>query len=105
MKMNNNLWKYYIDFQNELINEIQSNEISYRDDCLLIEKNDWEKLIYNKINPNNKNINNTRYIKKEIPEFIENISSFLKILRKNIIIKLVSKDLVTDFYKKKDLIS
>ena len=54
-----NLWKIYTSFQKELINRIENQEISTRDDCFLIEKNDWERFIYNKINPYNlKNNNN-----------------------------------------------
>ena len=54
----NNLWNIYTSFQKELINKIESQEITARDSCFLIEKNDWEKLIYNKINSFNQNNNN-----------------------------------------------
>ena len=101
--MDNYLWKNYISFQKELINRIQSHEILPRDDCFLIEENDWERFIYNKINPYNQTKNNILYIHKKV-EFIENISSALKILKNNKKIKLVKKDLIAALYKVNDLI-
>ena len=101
--MSNYLYKNYISLRKELINLIQNNEIFTRDDCFLIEKNNWEKLIYNKINPYNKNKSNTFDEENQIPLFIENISSALKILRNNKMLKLVKKDLIAAFYQEEGL--
>jgi len=98
-----NLWKIYISFQKELINRIESQEILARDDCFLIEKNDWERFIYYKINPYDQNNNNFLNIQKEIPEFIDNISSALTILKNNKNIKLVKKDLIESLYQDNNL--
>ena len=99
-----NLWKIYTSFQKELINRIKNQEISTRDDCFLIEKNDWERFIYNKINPYNlKNNNNIINIQKKVPEFIENFSSALTILKNNNKIKLVKKDLIVYLYEDNNL--
>ena len=99
--MNNYLWKNYTSFQKELINIIENHEIIARDDCFLIEKNDWEKYIYNKINPNNQNNKNILYIQKKIP--IENFSSAFTILKNHKKIKLVKKDLIAALYQGNNL--
>jgi len=96
--MNNDLWKYYTSFQKELINKIDNHENLSIDECFLIEKNEWERFIYNKINPYNQNKYNILYIQKKIPKFIENFSSALEILKNNKKIKLVKKDLLAALY-------
>ena len=101
--MNKSLWENYTSFQKELINRIQNYGILARDDCFLIEKNVWERFIYNKINPYNQNKNNILYIQKKIPELIENFTSALTILKNNQKIKLVKKDLIATLYQDNNL--
>jgi hypothetical protein len=93
--MNNYLYNNYISFQKQLNYLVQSNDIFCGNDCFLIEKNDWEKYIYNKINPNNQNNKNILYIQKKIP--IENFSSAFTILKNNKKTKLVKKRINSSF--------
>ena len=97
--MSNYLYNNYISFQKQLNYLVQNNDFFGGDDCFLIEKNDWEKLIYSKIDPYNKYKSNVLNTQNKIPEFIENISSALQILKKNKILKLVKKDLIAAFYQ------
>ena len=101
--MSNYLYNNYISFQKQLNYLVQNNDFFSGDDCFLIEKNDWEKLIYSKIDPYNKYKSNVLNTQNKIPEFIENISSALQILKKNKILKLVKKDLIAAFYQEEGL--
>ena len=80
--MSSYLYNNYISFQKQLNYLIQNNDFFGGDDCFLIEKNDWEKLIYNQIDPYNKYKSNVLNTQNKIPEFIDNISSALQILKK-----------------------
>ena len=80
--MSNYLYNNYISFQKQLNYLVQNNDFFGGDDCFLIEKNDWEKLIYNQIDPYNKYKSNVLNTQNKIPEFIDNISSALQILKK-----------------------
>ena len=101
--MSNYLNKAYNSLRKELINLIQNNEVFFRNDCFLIENNNLEKLFYNKINPYNKNKSNVLDDQDEIPFFIENISSALKVIKNNKKLKLVKKDLIVALYQDKGL--
>ena len=101
--MSDYLYEKYISLRKELIILIQDNEIFDRDDCFLMEKNNFEKLILNKINTYNKNKSNILDDQDEIPLFIENISSALKVLKNNEKLKLIKKDLIVALYQDKGL--
>ena len=101
--MSSYLYNNYISFQKQLNYLVQNNDFFSGDDCFLIEKNDWEKLIYNQIDPYNKYKSNVLNTQNKIPEFIDNISSALQILKKNKILKLVKKDLIAAFYQEEGL--
>ena len=80
--MSSYLYNNYISFQKQLNYLVQNNDFFGGDNCFLIEKNDWEKLIYNQIDPYNKYKSNVLNTQNKIPEFIDNISSALQILKK-----------------------
>ena len=114
-KYNNNIIQEFLNFKTNLKKEIQNNtdlKSNYSNECYYIKEdwfNDFEDFVSETISKKNikKEVKNNiikNYLDKNMPEFINDISSAINNLEKGINLKIITNKIINATYKKELII-